>query len=193
MHGTRDAAINWHDEYSQQLITNGFVQGASSPCTFYHPQRKLRTVVHGDDYISVGHGENLKWLESCLKTRYEIKTKMLGPHDHHEQEVKVLNRIIIWGQNGLGYDADPGHVEILIKDLGLENCTPGGTPGTSTEGRTKEDNQVLLEGKEETMYRAIVAMAKYIAPDRADIAFAVEELAKTMAKPTRGDWDRLKR
>ena len=37
MYGTRDAAINWHDEYSRQLTNNGFVQGKASPCTFLSP------------------------------------------------------------------------------------------------------------------------------------------------------------
>ena len=51
LYGTRDAALNWHEEYSQQLVANGFKQGIASPCIFYHPQRGIRTVVHGDDYI----------------------------------------------------------------------------------------------------------------------------------------------
>ena len=34
MYGTRDAAINWHDEYSQQLVANGFAQGRATPCVF---------------------------------------------------------------------------------------------------------------------------------------------------------------
>ena len=54
MYGTRDAAINWHDEYSSQLVDVGFVQGKASPCTFYHPTRRVRIVVHGDDYVWVG-------------------------------------------------------------------------------------------------------------------------------------------
>ena len=74
MYGTRDAAINWHNEYSQQLVMNNFKQGASSPCVFYHEEKKLRTVVHGDDYIIVGHEHDLKWLEERLKDKYEIKT-----------------------------------------------------------------------------------------------------------------------
>ena len=37
MYGTRDAAINWHDEYSSQLVDVGFVQGKASPCIFLSP------------------------------------------------------------------------------------------------------------------------------------------------------------
>lgn len=51
MYGTRDAAVNWHDECTQQLMSHGFVQGKASPCTFFHPGKEIRTVVHGDDYI----------------------------------------------------------------------------------------------------------------------------------------------
>ena len=34
MYGTRDAAANWEEKYSQHLIDNGFERGASSPCVF---------------------------------------------------------------------------------------------------------------------------------------------------------------
>ena len=51
MYGTCDAAINGHDEYSAQLVDVGFIQGRASPCTFHHPTRRIRTIVHGDDYV----------------------------------------------------------------------------------------------------------------------------------------------
>ena len=193
LYGTRDAALNWHEEYSQQLVANGFKQGIVSLCMFYHHQRGIRTVVHGDDYISVGMEEDLLWMEEQLKKKYEIKTQLLGPQHYHSQEVRVLNRIITLEQNGIGYEADPRHAEIMIKELGLQGCTTVSTLGTSTEGTTKEDCEIELDKQDEKQYRALVARANYMSPDRADIAFAVKELAKSMAKPTKGDWTRLKR
>ena len=50
-----------------------------------------------------------------------------------------------------------------------------------------------LDSEHHATYRAIVARANYLAPDRPDIAFAVNELARSMSSPTRGDWERLKR
>ena len=70
MYGTRDAAINWHEEYIQQLIENGFVHGKASPGVFYHPVRKIRTCVHGDDYVPSGREDDLKWMESRLRANY---------------------------------------------------------------------------------------------------------------------------
>ena len=34
MYGTRDAALNWHEEYSSKLIAAGYVRGTSNPCLF---------------------------------------------------------------------------------------------------------------------------------------------------------------
>ena len=64
------------------------MQGSAFPFTFYHPQRQIRAVVHGDDCVSVGEGCELQWMEQCLKKKYEIKTKRLGPKQHHDHEVK---------------------------------------------------------------------------------------------------------
>lgn len=181
MYRTTDAAINWHDEYSRQLLSNGFVQGKASPCAFYHPTRKIITMVHGDDYVSVGKESDLQWMEERLKDKYEIKTKWLGPEARHEQEIRALNRIVTWEKEGIGYEADPRHVEVIVEELGLDGCIVVGTPGTSTEGRTNEDAHNPLDSAMETKYRALVARANYLSRDRADIAYSVEELAKAMA------------
>ena len=63
MYGTRDAAQNWYKEYPQQLTQVGFIQGAASPCTFYHPIHNIRTYVHGDDYVSTGLPKALDWMK----------------------------------------------------------------------------------------------------------------------------------
>ena len=62
MYGTRDAAQNWAAECSSRLIEAGFRQGNVSPCTFCHEGKGIRTLVHGDDYVSVGHPKQLQWL-----------------------------------------------------------------------------------------------------------------------------------
>lgn len=49
MYGTRDAAVNWHDTYSQHLRDIGYRQCRTNPCLFYHKERELRTLVHGDE------------------------------------------------------------------------------------------------------------------------------------------------
>ena len=160
---------------------------------FSHYQRQIRTVVHGDDYVSVGDECDLQCMGQCITTKYEIKPKWLGPKQQHDQEVRVFNRVVIWEPDGIGYGTHPRHVVIMVEQLGLPGCTAVGTPGTSIESRTTGDCNTLLESHEETQYRVLVARANRLAPERANIFFAVEELVKSMPRPTRGDWIRLKR
>ena len=94
---------------------------------------------------------------------------------------------------GLVFEADPRHTEIIIEQLKLQNAKPVSTPGTKDEGTTIEDCELPLDEQQASQYRAITARYNHITLDRPDLAFAVKELARRMAKPTRGDWMKLKR
>ena len=124
-------------------------------------------------------------MEQQLKTNYEIKTTLLGPIFHHEKKMKILNRIVSWEQDGIKYEADPRHVEIMAQQLGLEDNKTITTPGNNDEGRTTEDCNQPLDWSQETMYRAFVARANYLSPERPDIAYAVKKFAKAMSSPNR--------
>ena len=52
LHGTRDAAQIWYEEYSNQIKHIGSKHGRASPCIFHHPERGIRTYVHGCDNVS---------------------------------------------------------------------------------------------------------------------------------------------
>ena len=79
MYGTRDAAHNWEREYKQFLVGLGFTAGRASPCYFRHHARDIATVVHGDDFTTLGEEHQLKWLQKQMQAKYDIKTEFLGP------------------------------------------------------------------------------------------------------------------
>ena len=166
----------------------------ATPCVFYHEGRAIIIYVHGDDYVSAGTTANLKWLKTELERKYQVKTQFLGPEEDQAKEIRILNRVIGWnGNEGISYEADPRHTEIIIDQLKLKDAKPVSTPGTKEEGRTQNGHESKLGETESSHYRAIVARCNYIAPDRPDIAYAAKELARHMANPTEGDWQRLKR
>ena len=45
------------------------------------------------------------------------------------QSIKMLNRQISWKDSEIHWEADPRHVEILAKHLGLEGASTVETPG----------------------------------------------------------------
>ena len=130
MCGIRDAAQKWEKQYEQTFLRLGFAQGKSSPCVFYHAERDLRIVVHGDDITSAGDDEQLKWLQQELETEYALKLRaLLGPDPTDDKEVRILNRVVTWSESGLTYEADSRHAEIIIRDLGLTKAKAVTTPG----------------------------------------------------------------
>ena len=194
MYGTWDAASNWQMECSQMLIDNGFKQGVATPCVFYSADKGMRTLVHGDDHVSVGQPENLKWMERMLERKYQIKTQVLGPRKEDVQQIKTLNRIISWDNTkGIKYEADLWHVEILIEQLKLADAKTVTILGIKEEGCIQEDKDEKLGDKEASQYRAFVARSNYLSPDRPDIAYSVKEFARNMFSPSRGNWAQLKR
>ena len=61
---------------------------------FWHPEKKFRTLEHGDDYVSAGNASSMTWLETELAKAHEIQTQKMGIGKDYQQEGKVLNRPI---------------------------------------------------------------------------------------------------
>ena len=81
LYGTRDAAANWQHCVADHLRSLGFAQGKANPCVFWHADKGLRTLVHGDDYATTGALRGLKWLQTCLEARFDIRQQSSGTPD----------------------------------------------------------------------------------------------------------------
>ncbi len=94
MYGTRDAA------YTEMMQEVGFRQGSYSACVFYHEQKNVRVVVHGDDFTALGPSKSLDWLRGVVKQRMEVKLK--GRLERGTPgAVRIPNRIVTVTENGL--------------------------------------------------------------------------------------------
>ena len=54
LYGMRNAASAWEKHYSDRLTEMGFTKSKVAPTVFYHQEKKVRCVVHGDDFTSSG-------------------------------------------------------------------------------------------------------------------------------------------
>ena len=57
----------------------------------------------------------------------------------------------------------------------------------------KEPKEERMNPEMASKYRAMVARANYLAPDRSDIAYTTKELRRKMSDPCTEDWNKLKR
>ena len=119
MYGTRDAGAVWEETYT-----------AAPSCTFFHPDWKISLVVHGDDFTALGTDAALDLYERAMVAKFEVDLRgRLGFETQDQKEMKLLNRILRVTPEGLAYEADPRHMEVMAKTLGLQQCRRSGTPG----------------------------------------------------------------
>ena len=57
----------------------------------------------------------------------------IGPESNDEHEVKYLNRILRWTpENMMSYEADPKHVQLLLKEWSMAEATGAVAPTTNS-------------------------------------------------------------
>ena len=219
LYGMRPASHGWQEEYTRQLVCLGFSSGEASPCCFYREADDVSCVVHGDDFTFEGPPEALLEIAEALKKVWLVKVRAtLGPEPKDDKEVSILNRIVRWCDDCLLYEADPRHVEKLLREAGLEDCKSLNTPGAKdpndktswfdqkpgTEEKPEEEtggglalgpeeDPKYLDRAEMRKYRSAVARCNYLAADRFEIAFATKELCKAMSSPTEADMRAVRR
>ena len=135
LYGTRDAALNWSEAYTQALLELGFAKGEANPCSFVNAEAGLETVVHGDDFLTIGPEDALQWFDAELAKRFKVKSILMGPKAHHTKQARFLNRIVTWEPEGIMYEPDPRHGELIIRQLGLEKANSLKVPMVREETR----------------------------------------------------------
>ena len=175
------------------MLKAGFIVSRYSASTFYHRERNLKTMVHGDDFVTSGKRDDVKWLKRVLEKRFEVSTTIIGTREDEIREARILNRVIRVSESGWFYEADQRHAELIVKALNLEGAKGVATPGEDEKPWKEDEDADALKGKDASSYRAITARANYLALDRPDLQFAVKEACRGMANPTRGDLRKLRR
>ena len=192
LYGLRTAASSWEREYSRTLEEVGFRPGTASTCTFFHPEKEIRIVAHGDDFIMEGREEDLQWTRAVLESKYIVKMRgLLGPERSDDKVADVLNRVVEWKQDELWYEADPRHVEKMLSDMGMSDCNAGTLPGAKRQSEGEADEE--LDATTAWRYRSVVARANFLAQDRPDIRYCVKELCREMSCPTTQSWRALQK
>ena len=75
MHGTRDAAQNWAEEYSATLLKANYIRGRANPCLFYNENDDCSVMVHGDDFVAVGGKAATDKFKKTLEDAYKVNAR----------------------------------------------------------------------------------------------------------------------
>ena len=89
--GPRPPLKNWQKKVQEIMATLGFSIGKASPVLFCHPQRSLKCLVHGDDFVVSDEPVDLVRMRNELESKLEINTTKLGDGPGMSKEVKILH------------------------------------------------------------------------------------------------------
>ena len=216
MYGTKAAAQNWQKRVQETMATLGFSIGKASPVLFCHPQRSLKCLAHGDDFVVPREPVDLVRMRNELESKLEMNTTILGDEPGMSEEVKILKGQLCWHDEvGISNEADRKHAEANIRETGASNLTSlkilmfkeskeevRNITNDLMEKKRKLGNLVakeqpligqILSPAETTRYRALAATANFLAIDRGDIVYCAKELTRHMATPTTTDWEQVVR
>ena len=70
-----------------------------------------------------------------------MKTQYLGPEASMKKEIQILNRTLRWTKEGITYEADQRHAEIVIGEMNLKRANAVATPAVPESA--EEANQRL--------------------------------------------------
>ena len=190
LYGTREAARCWEKEYTRTLETLQFVRGRTSPCLFRHRLHDCVVFIHGDDIVACGEHGVLQWLQEEVSNKYLTKVRgLLGPEPADKKTIVILNRVLEWRNEGIAIEADPRHVELMLQEMGMQNCKGSEVMGPAPNPA----DEIPLTGKDATQFRSLAARCNFLSSDRVDIQFACKEACRRMAAPTTSDWAMLKK
>ena len=190
LYGTRDGAKCWENDYAAAMVAQGFKRGRSSACLFRNEKTGSMSFVHGDDFVVSGPESHLLELKRAIGQKYKAKVRaVLGPNENDDKSVIILGRVVEWKSHGVDLEADPRHAELILKEMGMDNCMGSDVVGRA--GRAEEDD-VELDPAEATKFRSIAARCNFLAADRIDLQFACKEVCRRMSTPCASDWQLLK-
>ena len=211
---TKAAAQNWQKKFQDPMATLVFTIGEASPVQFCHPQRSLKSHVHGDDFVVSGEPVDLVWMRNELESELDANTIILGDEPGMSKEVKILNRKLCWHDGvGISYEADQKHAEAMVRETGASNLTFLKIPCQREQGGCARQNRrhcgkdkVWKIGHEGTTTcrtdlepcrnhseKSIGSNCQFLVIDRRDIVYCAKELTRHMATPTTTDWEKVVR
>ena len=145
-------------------------------------------MTHGADFVLTGPTKKLMEFERKMTSVYPIKAKILGYGS--PKSIKTLNRRLHWGQGGVVHQHDPRHVDVLVKDLGLEHGHSVQTPATPDV--TEEEESEPLGQDQHHRCRSQVVRCLVLSQGRADITLIVNDLCQMMSSPKQQSLAKLK-
>ncbi len=101
-------------------------------------------------------------MRRALSEKYPVMVcSIMGPGASDAKEGTILNRTVRWESGEVSVEADPKHVEKMLKDMRLTDCRPNREPSGKEDWRERERGEAS-QGEQIKIHRSVVVRANYL-------------------------------
>nr|KAE8934158.1 hypothetical protein PF009_g15856 [Phytophthora fragariae] len=186
LYGLRQSGREWNSELNQWMLDHGYQRSMTEPCLYFRLEGDMTmlVLVYVDDILVATNAEEEKnKLFEDLDKEYGIKDQGLLKH-HLGVEVEQTDECVIIRQRKYAHE--------IVEKFGYGEAHPVGNP-MEVNARFEplgenEDSDTSFP------YREAIGMLMYLATStRPDLAFALSQLCRFVAKPSHKHVGALKR
>ena len=95
--------------------------GKSNPSLFYHRDRKLSALCHGDDFVAQGRRSDLMWLEKHLGSKFKTKSNHEADCENMPMKIRKYSQANIFqGGDDKEDPVDEPEAPLIYGDLRLD-------------------------------------------------------------------------
>ena len=197
LYGRQSAAAQYRDRLEEILTQElpkdrySFNRGKLDACVYHCDVTNTVLIHHIDEFDIAGKEEVLKDLLAVQFLKNGCKLKMGEfeyPSNERTSTSQYLGRLKVNTDGAVITKPNDGHIEAILKQLGMENCKLSPVPGRKLDLTQSKE----LDAKDKATFASCVSSAIYLSQDRADVKFAVKELARQIRAPRMVDWQNLK-
>ena len=189
MYCLRTAPRDWQLHVAQVLRELGFTRLQSDANVYINHIKKVIIYAYVDDLLTLGTSSALDEMIILIKKYFLIK--LTGQLNEEGSKSRFSGRSLKRTGDSIHVYMEENYLTSEFKEYQLEKRRPTSTTGTHDVKRIQDGDECLDE-LEHRKYRRSVGSLQWICPLRPDICYAVKELSKGLAHPTREDQARLK-
>ena len=187
IYGLKQSPRCWNAVLDDKLKRKGFAQTTGDPCIYTALEGEMFIIaVYVDDILLAGKSDR-RMTEVKQALSKQFKMKDMGEL-HHFLEVKVIQKPET-GQLWIGQSA---YVKGILEKFGMDNSKPISTPVhvSAKLVKARDDDEKINQ----TQYQSAVGSLLFFSTrTRPDIAYAVSNVARFCAEPTKEPWTAVKR
>ena len=187
IYGLKQSPRCWNSTLNCHLKEMGFVQSTADPCLYTSSKKEMfHIAVYVDDIVLACKSiERIAEVKKALAKQFEVKD--LGEL-HYFLGMKVVQD----QKSGEVWIGQPAYAKNIVQHFGMEHAKAVATPVDPSVKleKAKEDSEIFDQGR----YQSAVGSLLYLSiRTRPDITYAVSNLARYCARPTKEHWLAIKR